>query len=73
MGDQPTPEEIPPSDQEREGLLARLSESLGEILVDSHLRPHEDLWLRVRAQNWQDAARAAKAAGFAYFGFSFGN
>ena len=69
MGDQPTPAQTPPTDEEREGLLAGLSESLGEILVDSHLRPHEDLWLRVKAQNWQDAARTAKAAGFTYFGF----
>ena len=69
MGDQPTPEETLPADEDRENLLTELSESLGEILVDSYLRPHEDLWLRVRVDNWHDAVRTAKDAGFAYFGF----
>lgn len=69
MGDQPTPEETLPPDEERENLLTELSESLGEILIDSYLRPHEDLWLRVRVDNWHDAVRTAKDAGFAYFGF----
>ena len=69
MGDQPTPEETLPADEDRENLLTELSESLGEILVDSYLRPHEDLWLRVRIDNWHDAVRTAKDAGFAYFGF----
>jgi len=69
MGDQPTPEETLPADEDRENLLTELSESLGEILIDSYLRPHEDLWLRVRVDNWHDAVRTAKDAGFAYFGF----
>ena len=69
MGDQPTTEETLPADEDRENLLTELSESLGEILVDSYLRPHEDLWLRVRVDNWHDAVRTAKDAGFAYFGF----
>ncbi len=69
MGDQPTPEETLPPDEKRENLLTELSESLGEILIDSYLRPHEDLWLRVRVDNWHDAVRTAKDAGFAYFGF----
>jgi NADH-quinone oxidoreductase subunit C len=69
MGDQPTPEETLAADEDRENLLTELSESLGEILIDSYLRPHEDLWLRVRVDNWHDAVRTAKDAGFAYFGF----
>lgn len=69
MGDEQKPEEPSPSDEGREKLLNELSASLGETLIESHLRAHEDLWLRVRAENWSDAVRTARAAGFLYFGF----
>ena len=69
MGDEQKPEEPSPSDEGREKLLNELSASLGETLIESHLRAHEDLWLRVRVENWSDAVRTARAAGFLYFGF----
>ena len=69
MGDEQKPEEPSPSDEGREKLLSELSASLGETLIESHLRAHEDLWLRVRVENWSDAVRTARAAGFLYFGF----
>lgn len=69
MGDEQKPEEPSPPDEGREKLLNELSASLGETLIESHLRAHEDLWLRVRAENWSDAVRTARAAGFLYFGF----
>ena len=40
-----------------------------DTLIESHLRPHEDLWLRVRTDAWQDAAMISKNSGFEYFGF----
>ena len=69
MTDETTTEETPLADDKRERLLNDLSESFGEILVESHLRPHEDVWFRVKIEAWQDAAMVAKGAGFEYFGF----
>jgi NADH-quinone oxidoreductase subunit C len=56
-------------DERREALLAQLSEALGENLLASHLRPHEDLWVRVPVKAWQDTHRTLKSLGFDYFGF----
>ena len=47
MTDEPPPDETQKIDEERDALLADLSEGLNEILIESHLRPHEDLWIRV--------------------------
>lgn len=51
----------------REGLVARFRERLGDALVDTHLKPADDLWLRVRTDAWQAAGRAARELGFNYF------
>ena len=69
MTDETTTEETPLADDKRERLLNDLSESFGEILVESPLRPPEDVWFRVKIEAWQDAAMVAKGAGFEYFGF----
>ena len=69
MPDETPPDETQKIDEERDALLADLSEGLNEILIESHLRPHEDLWIRVDKNHWQDAAQIAKSMGFAYFGF----
>ena len=69
MTDETPAEETALPDEKREALLAELSESLGESLVESHLRPHEDLWLRVTAESWQDSISTLRSAGFDYFGF----
>ena len=69
MTDETPTKEITLPDEKREALLVELSESLGESLVESHLRPHEDLWLRVKAESWQDSIITAKSVGFDYFGF----
>jgi len=49
-----------PRDDLREGLLARLREELGDAVVDSHIRPGDDLWVRVTREAWVDAAVVAK-------------
>ena len=69
MTDEEAVEETPAVDDMREQLLNELSQNLGDILVESHLRPHEDVWLRVRIDAWQDAAMISKNSGFEYFGF----
>ena len=56
-------------DTRREGLVARFREQLGDALVDSHLKPGDDLWLRVRTDAWRDAGRVARELGFTYFCF----
>ncbi len=73
MGDQPTPAQTPPTDEDREGLLAGFSESLGEILVDSHLRPHEDLWLRVKRPKLAGRGANCQGCWFHILWLSFGN
>ena len=45
-------EEAPPTDEEREALLARIGDELGDGLVDSHIKPGDDLWIRVSADAW---------------------
>ena len=69
MTDEEAVEETPAVDDTREQLLNELSQNLGDILVESHLRPHEDVWLRVRIDAWQAAAMISKNSGFEYFGF----
>ena len=56
-------------DTRREGLVARFREQLGDALVDTHLVPGDDLWLRVRTDAWRDAGRVARELGFTYFCF----
>ena len=69
MTDETPPEENVDVDEKREALITSFSEILGEDLVESQLRPNEDLWLRVRSESWQDSIRAVQSAGFEYFGF----
>jgi NADH-quinone oxidoreductase subunit C len=56
-------------DTRREGVVASFRERLGDALVDTHLKPADDLWLRVRTDAWQQAGRVARELGFTYFCF----
>jgi len=58
-----------PGDEPREALLAELSELLGDAVVETHLQPGQNLWLRVDPARWQDTARVLQRASFDYFGF----
>jgi len=40
------------TDEAREELLAALSAELGDAVVGSHIRPHDDLWVRVSTDAW---------------------
>jgi NADH-quinone oxidoreductase subunit C len=70
----PVDEAVPalPGDTLRAGVLDRFRAELGEDLVDSHLRPGDDLWLRVRTDAWRAAGETARALGFGYFCFLSG-
>jgi len=64
------PEEAAPTDELREGLLESLRAELGDAVVGSHIRPGDDLWVRVTADAWVAAGEAAKGRlGCTYFDF----
>ena len=58
-----------PGDGLREGVIDALRADLGEHLVDTHLLPQDDLWVRVDAEAWELAGQSLKAQGFDYFCF----
>jgi NADH-quinone oxidoreductase subunit C len=58
-----------PGDGLREGIIADLRSDLGEHLLDTHLIPQTDLWVRVASEAWAFTAQALKAQGFDYFCF----
>ncbi|MGH9271931.1 MAG: NADH-quinone oxidoreductase subunit C [Ilumatobacteraceae bacterium] len=71
MSDTTTEEEPKalPGDGLREGIVDELRRRLGESLVDTVLRPNDDLWVRVATPAWREAGEAALALGFDYFCF----
>jgi NADH-quinone oxidoreductase subunit C len=56
-----------PGDGLREGIVERLRAELGEQLIETHLVPQVDLWVRVAPEAWAQAAAVLKAHGFDYF------
>jgi NADH-quinone oxidoreductase subunit C len=46
-----------PIDEARTALLAALRAKLGDALVGSHIRPGDELWIRVTAEAWADTFR----------------
>lgn len=63
-----TPTEAP-RDTVREEALARVLEALGANVVDSLLKPTDDIWIRVTADSWRTTAESLKSLGFTYFCF----
>ena len=63
-------EEAAPRDELREGLLETVRGELGDAVVGSHIRPGDDLWVRVTAESWFAAGEVAKRKlGCTYFDF----
>jgi NADH-quinone oxidoreductase subunit C len=58
-----------PGDLLREGILDRFRALLGDGIVGSHLKPGDDLWIRVTPAAWRATGQAAKELGFDYFCF----
>ncbi|MEY2590780.1 MAG: NADH-quinone oxidoreductase subunit [Acidimicrobiaceae bacterium] len=59
-----------PTDEVRTALLSELTEELGDAVVDSHLRPGDDLWVRVATEAWGEAGHVARTKlGYDYFCF----
>jgi NADH-quinone oxidoreductase subunit C len=58
-------------DTVRQGILDELTTALGDAIVESHIQ-HNDLWMRVRRDDWRRAVEACKTLGFDYFDFLAG-
>ncbi len=58
-----------PGDGLREGIVDGLRSDLGDRLLDTHLLPQKDLWVRVQPDAWALTAAALKTQGFEYFCF----
>jgi NADH-quinone oxidoreductase subunit C len=57
-------------DERRTALVATLSTKLGGALVGSHIRPGDDLWIRVTAEAWPDTFRMLRDAhGLKFFNY----
>ena len=65
------PPAAPPAvDEQREAVVATLAAQLGAELVESHIRPGDDLWVRVRRDGWRHAALVARdELGCTFFDF----
>jgi NADH-quinone oxidoreductase subunit C len=56
-----------PGDGLREGIVDQLRADIGDQLLETHLVPQRDLWIRVATGAWLATGRALKAHGFDYF------
>jgi NADH-quinone oxidoreductase subunit C len=66
----PEEEEAPPSDERREGLIETIRAELGDAVVGTHIRPGDDLWVRVTNEAWREAGEVVKhKLGCTYFDF----
>ncbi len=62
--------EAPEPDELREGALARITDALGDALLGSHIRPGDELWIRVGREDWVETGRLLRdQLGCRYFGF----
>jgi NADH-quinone oxidoreductase subunit C len=62
-----------PGDGLREGIVASVRSVLGDALVDSLVKPGDDVWLRVRTDAWRAAGFALRdVVGCDYFCFLSG-
>ena len=63
-----TPAEVV-RDERREAELARITAALADGVVDSLIKPNDDMWIRVDAAAWQRTAETLKSLGYTYFCF----
>lgn len=47
--------EAPQVDEARQALVDELTAELGDAVVGSHIRPGDDVWVRVTAESWRTA------------------
>lgn len=57
-------------DDAREALIAELRSAIGDGVVETHVKPGDDLWIRIRTDAWLEAGRAVRdAMDMDYFDF----
>lgn len=57
-------------DEAREALVASLGEELGDGIVESFVKPGDDIWVRVTREAWTETANTLRfGMGFGYFNF----
>lgn len=62
--------ETPVVDAKRDQVLAGIRDLLGDALVDSHFKPGDDIWIRVRNDAWQVSIKKMRdVLSFDYFCF----
>jgi NADH-quinone oxidoreductase subunit C len=63
-----TTPEAPVVDEARDEVIERLRSELGDDVVASHVRPGDDLWVRVTREAWRQTGIVARdLLGFRYF------
>jgi NADH-quinone oxidoreductase subunit C len=62
-------EAAPASDSPRDELVASVRGLLGDAVVESHVAPGLDVWVRVTRDSWAAAAEALQGVGFTFFDF----
>jgi NADH-quinone oxidoreductase subunit C len=69
-GTDTTEDEVVETDERREALLGELTDRLGEGIVDSHVAPGQDIWVRIANHEWAHAAAVLRRSlHFDYFTF----
>ena len=58
-----------PRDERRDAELARIVGALGSSVVDSLVKPNDDIWIRVTADAWKTTGETLKSLGYTYFCF----
>jgi len=62
--------EVAETDERREALLAELAAHLGDALLDSHIQPGRQLWIRVEPSAWRSTFQHLRDdLGFHFFDF----
>jgi NADH-quinone oxidoreductase subunit C len=62
-------EAAPATDEARDAIVASVRGKLGDSVVDSHVMPGTDVWVRVTRDAWAQAAEAVQALGFTFFDY----
>jgi NADH-quinone oxidoreductase subunit C len=57
------------TDDARVAVLDELRRELGDTLVAEHLVPGDDVWIRVRTEDWRAAGQVLQRLGYEYFCF----
>ena len=68
MSSTETPTEAP-RDERRDAELTRIVGALGSSVVDSLVKPNDDIWIRVSADAWKSTGETLKSLGYSYFCF----